>query len=235
MHRIAMLMSAVFLAACSTGELRLVPAEEWRGLTPDEAAGAAAFRTVSREVGQEARTQCKRSASAENCDFGIFVDLNPSAPPNAFQTLDDQKRPAIIFTRSMIESTRNTDELAFVMGHEAAHHVLNHIVRQSKNASIGAAKFGEAERIRGKGDAAVERAQKLGAKVGVQAYVQDFELEADQLGTIITFNAGYNPLVGAKYFDRIPDPGDSFLGTHPPNAERVQIVLETSRKLGLSP
>ena len=80
----------------------------------------------------------------------------------------------------------------------------------------------------------IEEAQKLGAQVGVQAYVKDFELEADQLGTIITYNAGYNPLVGAKFFDRIPDPGDRFLGTHPPNAQRVQIVLETAEQLGLS-
>ena len=64
--------------------------------------------------------------------------------------------------------------------------------------------------------------------------MKDFELEADELGTVITYKAGYNPLIGAKFFDRIPDPGDRFLGSHPPNAQRVQKVLETSKKLGLT-
>ncbi len=234
MRLLLFLVFSLLLSACATDRLRVIPAEDWRGLSAEEAASAAAFREVSHDIGREARAQCLRSSKPQSCDFRILVDLNPTAPANAFQTLDDKKQPAIIFTRSMIRSTRNADELAFVMGHEAAHHVLDHIGRQSENARVGAAKFGEAERQRGKSDAAVEKAQKIGAKVAVQAYAKDFELEADQLGTLITYNAGYNPLIGAKYFARIPDPGDQFLGSHPPNAQRVDIVQQTARKLGVT-
>ncbi|MFT5342626.1 MAG: putative Zn-dependent protease, partial [Paracoccaceae bacterium] len=60
-----------------------------------------------------------------------------------------------------------------------------------------------------------------------------FELEADQLGTVITYYAGYNPLVGAQFFAHIPDPGDRFLGTHPPNAARLATVRRTSAQLGV--
>jgi len=232
MRRLILLVIALFLAACSAETLREQSVAEWEA--SDAPVTVQTFREVSRAIGDEARAQCLRASRGQNCDFRILVDLNPKAPANAFQTLDDKKQPVIIFTRSMIQSAQNADELAFVMGHEAAHHVLSHIARQSENASASAAKFGDLVRLRGGSDAEIEQAQKLGAKVGVQAYVQTFELEADQLGTIITYNAGYNPLVGARFFERIPDPGDKFLSTHPPNAQRVQIVQQTARQLGLT-
>lgn len=234
MRRRFVLVLPLLLAACAEGALRVQPAADWLGEGPESETMAQTFREVSQNIGAEARSQCLKQSRLQKCDFRILVDLNPRAPANAFQTLDDQKQPTIIFTLAMIRSTQNADELAFVMGHEAAHHVLGHIARQSENASASATEFGKAEKLRG-GDAAdIEEAQKVGAQVGVQAYVKDFELEADQMGTIITHNAGYNPLVGAKFFDRIPDPGDRFLGTHPPNAQRVHIVLETATQLGLT-
>jgi len=74
-------------------------------------------------------------------------------------------------------------------------------------------------------------AQEIGAAVGARTYSKDFELEADRLGTIIAARAGYNPVRGAEFFNRVPDPGDQFLGTHPPNAERVRIVQQTAARL----
>ncbi|WP_170409005.1 M48 family metallopeptidase [Ruegeria arenilitoris] len=234
MRRLIYLLFPLVLTACSAGVLRVQPANEWSLDSSEFQVDAASFRDISRQVGDEARAECLRQAKVENCDFTILVDLNPRAPANAFQTLDDVNQPVIIFTRSMIQSAKNPDELAFVMGHEAAHHVLGHIARQSKNAQESAAIFSELGKLHGEEGKDLERTQKLGAELGVQVNVKAFELEADQLGTIITHNAGYNPLIGAKYFDRLPDPGDQFLGTHPPNTDRVQIVLETARQLGLT-
>jgi predicted Zn-dependent protease len=73
----------------------------------------------------------------------------------------------------------------------------------------------------------VRTAQRLGAEVGARSYSKDFELEADALGTVITARAGFDPLRGAEFFTRIPDPGDKFLGTHPPNASRIDVVRRT--------
>ncbi len=235
MRRLTFLLVSVLLAACEAGTLRVLPAEDWDSESPGSRVSSAEFREISRAVGKAARAECLRQPGNRNCDFTIMVDLNPRAPENAFQTLDDDGQPVIIFTQTMINSAKNADELAFVMGHEAAHHVLGHLARQSNNSQESAVIFGDLARLDGGDDADVEAWQKLGAQVGVQAYVKDFELEADQLGTVITYRAGYNPLVGAVYFNRIPDPGDKFLGTHPPNAQRVQIVQETARQLGLTP
>ena len=60
---------------------------------------------------------------------------------------------------------------------------------------------------------------------------KEFELEADALGTIITSRAGYQPVVGAQFFNRIPDPGNRFLGTHPPNSQRIATVERTAAGL----
>ena len=234
MRRCFILLLSLLLAACAQDTLRVQTSEDWVRDEPGSGPEIQTFQQVSQASGAEARKQCLKQPGRKNCEFRVLVDLNPRAQANAFQTLDENGQPVIIFTRSMIQSAQNADELAFVMGHEAAHHVLSHIARQSENASASAAKFGDLARLRGGSAAEIEQAQKLGAKVGVQAYVQAFELEADQLGTIITYNAGYNPLIGAKFFDRIPDPGDKFLSTHPPNAERVQIVQQTARQLGLT-
>lgn len=234
MHFIKFILAILLLTACDVGTLRVLPAEEWDAATSDTTVTVETFREVSEAIGSEARAECLRKGTTPNCNFRILVDLNPRAPANAFQTLDENNQPVIVFTRQMIRSAQNADELAFVMGHEAAHHVLGHIARQTKNANLTAENFGKLARLHGWDEEEIAQAQKLGAEVGKQAYAKDFELEADQMGTVITYNAGYNPLIGAKYFDRIPDPGDRFLGSHPPNAARVQIVLETANKLGLA-
>jgi predicted Zn-dependent protease len=162
-----------------------------------------------------------------NCDFNIVVDDRPNQPANAYQTLDKAGRPVIAFTLPLIADARNEDELAFVMGHEAAHHIAGHIARQQQNAVAGAVIFAGLATLSGGDATAVESAQRLGAEVGARSYSKNFELEADALGTIITYSAGYDPLRGAEFFTRIPDPGDKFLGTHPPNAARIQTVRRT--------
>ncbi|MEY8841054.1 M48 family metalloprotease [Cribrihabitans sp. XS_ASV171] len=169
-----------------------------------------------------------------NCNFRIVVDPNPNAPVNAYQTLDDDGRPVIVFTRAMIETARNADELAFVMGHEAAHHIEGHLARQNQNAAAGAIIFGQLAGLTGGGSSAIDAATQLGALVGSRTYSKEFELEADRLGTIITARAGYNPMIGVRFFDRLPDPGDRFLGTHPPNAQRAELVRQTARSIGFS-
>jgi len=178
-----------------------------------------------------AERECRARTTNVNCDFNIVVDDRPGEPANAYQTLDRQGRPIIAFTLALIADAQNEDELAFVMGHEAAHHIAGHIARQQQNAVAGAVIFAGLATLSG-GDAnTVRSAQELGAQVGARSYSKDFELEADALGTVITKKAGYDPLRGAAFFTRIPDPGDKFLGTHPPNASRIETVRRTAAGL----
>ena len=198
---------------------------------PSVRTSARNFVQVVQTLEPVAERECRARTKNVNCDFNIVVDDRPDQPTNAYQTLDRQGRPIIAFTLALIADARNEDELAFVMGHEAAHHIAGHIARQQQNAVAGAVIFAGLATLSG-GDAnAVRSAQELGAQVGARSYSKDFELEADALGTVITKNAGYDPLRGAAFFTRIPDPGDKFLGTHPPNASRIDIVRKTAAGL----
>ncbi|PVA06715.1 M48 family metalloprotease [Thalassorhabdomicrobium marinisediminis] len=186
-----------------------------------------AFVQVLNRVEPVAERECRARARGLNCDFLIVVDDRPGQPANAFQTVDEQGRPIIAFTLALIADARNTDEIAFVMAHEAAHHIRDHLSLQRRNATLGAVVFGQLAGVTGGGADSVRTAQELGAAVGARTYSKDFELEADRLGAIITAKAGYDPLRGADFFFRIPDPGDKFLGTHPANAARIAAVRQT--------
>lgn len=190
-----------------------------------------AFSDVVRTVEPVAERECKARTSRVNCNFKILVDTRPDQPPNAFQTLDKSGRPIIAFTVALIEDARNKDELAFVMGHEAAHHIRGHIARTQQNAVAGAVIAGSLAVLLGGSGDAIDAAQRNGARIGARSYSKEFELEADALGTVITARAGYDPVRGAKFFTRIPNPGDRFLGTHPPNAKRIETVRRTAAGL----
>ena len=207
------------------------PADAPAALSQSARAAARNFIDVVDTVEPVAEQECRRAAPRANCDFQIVVDDRPGMPPNAFQTLDKQGRPVIAFTVGLIAEARNADELAFVMGHEAAHHIAGHIDRQREAAAAGAVIFAGLATLTGADESGVRAAQDLGAAVGARSYSKEFELEADRLGTIIAKRAGFDPLRGAEFFTRIPDPGNRFLGTHPPNAQRIQVVRETAARL----
>ncbi len=187
---------------------------------------------ITARVEPVAERECRaRTNSGTDCDYLISVDSRTELAANAYQTVDKNGRPLIVFTTALIAQTGNADELAFVMGHEAAHHIAGHLTRQQNNAMTGAALSGILVAALGGNADAVEAAMDLGAGVGARSYSKNFELEADALGTVIAHKAGYDPVRGAEFFNRIADPGDRFLGTHPPNAARMEIVRRTAAGL----
>lgn len=224
-------MSLLLAAACtepaSTGAPASTSPSVPAGATLSERAAARQFVSVVETVEPVAERECRARAPRLNCDFRIVIDDRPNQPVNAYQTLDKSGRPIIAFTLALIADARNADELAFVMSHEAAHHVAGHIARQQQNAATGALVFAGLAALTGADAQTLESAYEVGAVVGARTYSKDFELEADQLGTIISQKAGYSALNGAKFFTRIPDPGDRFLGTHPPNTQRIETVRAT--------
>ena len=186
-----------------------------------------AFVSVIRSMEPAVERECvQRRRSPLNCDFQFVVDDRPGLEPNAFQTLDNAGRPIIGFTLSLIAATRNTDELAFVVGHEASHHILNHIEQKSGAATAGAVILSGIAAAYGADAASIRAAQQMGAQVGARYYSKDWELQADYLGAIVTLNAGYDPVRGAEFFARIPDPGDRVLGSHPSRAQRQAQVAQ---------
>ena len=220
-----------FLSGCAVPQGAPLPAPvvSARPGTPEYAAQN--FTQVVERVAPVASAICRERTRNVPCDFTIAIDDRIDAPPNAFQTLDDVGHPILVFTISLIADARNPDELAFVMGHEAAHHIAGHMERQQNEALAGAIVAGTLATLGGADAAAVQAAQDMGAQIGARRYSKTYELEADALGTEIAWRAGFDPIRGAQFFGRIPDPGDKFLGTHPPNAQRMAVVRQTMSTL----
>jgi Zn-dependent protease with chaperone function len=194
-------------------------------LTPEQSVNS--FVQVIERVEPVAEDICRTRTRGVNCDIQILVDSRTDQPPNAFQTIDRAGRPIVVFTVALIADARNADEIAFVMGHEAAHHIAGHIPRREESVQTSAILASIAAQASGLGPDAVRAATSVGAEFGARRYSKDYELEADALGTEIAYLAGYDPVRGAEFFSRLPDPGDKFLGTHPPNAQRQDVVRQT--------
>ena len=198
--------------------------------SPEDAAEN--FFAVVADVEPVAEQLCREQApEGLSCDFVIVVDDRPGVPVNAFQFRGPDGRPVVGMTLPLIAEARSRDELAFILGHEAAHHIAGHLERQRAGAAIGAGAGRQLALERGADAATTEELIRLGAFVGARRFGPPFELEADALGTVIAARAGYDPVAGAEFFARLPDPGDRFLGTHPPNAARLDTVRRVAAGL----
>ena len=93
---------------------------------------------------------------------------------------------------------QSDDEIAFVLSHEASHHIAGHIGRQQQQQALGALVLGGLVAATGQAygtpatDDAIRQAMDVGAYVGARAYSQSYELEADTLGAYVTARAGYD-------------------------------------------
>ncbi|MDE0345462.1 MAG: M48 family metalloprotease [Boseongicola sp.] len=182
------------------------------------------FRAVVRRVEPVAEQVCRESQANLNCDFLILVDERPNLQPNAYQMYQRNGRPVIVFTSSLLRAMKNRDEVAFALSHEAAHHIEEHILQTQSSAIAGiliGAIFGTAA---GLDEGGMDAAADIGGTIGARSYSKEYELEADALGAKIAERAGYDALRGVLFFQDAADPGDRFLGTHPPNADRIRIV-----------
>ena len=237
MRRFAAVLLSLGLAGC------VVPADQEAAKTPRQLPAAQTaptlapsraaqnFLTAVNAVEPVAEAYCRARTRGQFCDFRIVIDDRPGNTPNAFQTLDPNGPPILAFNLALIANARNVDELAFVVGHEAAHHILGHIPQQQQSATQGALLAGILVAAGGGDIAAIEQAQQIGATVGARRFSKGFELEADALGAEITERAGYDALRGAAFFSRLPDPGNRFLGTHPPNAARRATVARVVKSV----
>ncbi len=219
------LIAALFTAACTIAAPAPLPAPS---ATQQPAEGRAStradFNAVVARMQPVATQVCRERSPQLNCTFTVVLDDRPNQPPNAFHTRDEQGRPIIAFTETLISELRSRDEIALIFGHEAAHHIADHIPRIQREARTGALLGGLAAALVGADPNVTQQIMSASATLGARRYSKPFELEADRIGALIAERGGFDALRGAQIFRRIPDPGNQFLGTHPPNAERLREV-----------
>jgi Zn-dependent protease with chaperone function len=223
--RFPALALSLLLSGCvaATAPMAVLPA----GVPAPAAQAGQGFDAVVARMKPVAEHVCRERAPQLNCIFVIEVENRPGQAPNAWHRRDAQGRPIIGFNTALLAYARNDHELALIFGHEAAHHIANHLTRARASAQTGALVGGLLGIALGADQGTVQGLVDLGAGIGARRYSQPFELEADRLGTLIAWRAGYDPALGAGLFRRLPDPGNTFLGTHPPNSERLRVISQT--------
>ena len=121
-----------------------------------------------------------------------------------------------------ITAARNEAELAGVMGHEMSHVYMQHSAKQAGKAQTTSLLAGIAQvalGVTGVGDAAgglVGQLGQMGIQMGAEGMMMKFsrtdESQADAVGAVILYKAGYNPQSMADFFKLLAQQG----GPQPP-------------------
>ncbi len=120
------------------------------------------------------------------------------------------------------------DEVATIMGHEAAHALLEHAREQmGKNfVTQNGLRLGAA--ILGLGNLG-DMAAQVGSQLLSLKFSRSDESEADALGLVMSARAGYDPRAGVTLWKKMMAAnggkgGPGFLSTHPTNQDRIKAI-----------
>ena len=127
---LACICAAVIMSGCveTTGGIFVATSTSAPAALSTSGPEVARFnRVVARMEGVAEQACRQRVRSGVDCDFKIVLDTDPRQPSNAYQSLDRNNRPVLTFTAALLKDMQNDHELAFVLGHEAAHHIAGHL------------------------------------------------------------------------------------------------------------
>ena len=117
------------------------------------------------------------------------------------------------------------DELAIVMGHEAAHAIARHGAERISRSMAAAVVFGVASASGEVSPALVEATAVAYGALGETAFSRGEETEADHIGLLIAAEAGYDPRAALAFWRKMAEASDGampeFLSTHPSDERRA--------------
>jgi Zn-dependent protease with chaperone function len=138
-----------------------------------------------------------------------------------------------------ITAAKNEAELAGVMGHEMAHVYMQHSAKQASKAQTTSMLAGIASAVLGgtvgnKAGGLVGQLGQMGLEVGAQGlmmkYSRNDESQADAVGTVILYKAGYNPQGMVDFFKTMGGEGGSappeFFSSHPNPVNRQAAIAK---------
>ncbi len=162
------------------------------------------------------------------CDFPVL--------PRAGNKVNAYADGSNIFvTDGMMRFIENQEELAFVVAHELAHNVLNHIDATQQNAMIGSfvgLLFDVAAAAGGVNSGGAF--SEIGARLGAHAYSKEFEAEADYFALYAMARAGFDISRAPNFWRRMAaiNPASiSYTTTHPTTVRRVVALEEIIREI----
>ncbi len=134
-----------------------------------------------------------------------------------------------------IQAADNEAELAGVLAHEMSHVYMQHSAKQAPKASVAQIIAGLAGAVlpqSGLGSLARMGIQ-IGAGTMLMKYSRSDEAQADSVGAIIMYRAGYNPKSMADFFQKLEQKygkgGPQMLSDHPNPGNRQQAIQQEVR------
>ena len=133
-----------------------------------------------------------------------------------------------------ITSAGSEAQLAGVMAHEMAHVYMQHSIKQMKTQQTRQMVSGLLGAVLGQIGGVAGSLGQMGVGFGAGMlslrYSRGDEAQADAVGAIIMYKAGYNPLAMAQFFQKLEEQGGSngpnFLSDHPNPGNRVAAVQQ---------
>ncbi len=136
----------------------------------------------------------------------------------------------IFINLGTITAADSEAELAAVMAHEMSHVYMQHSAKQAGKTNWIAGLAGLAGAVLGSGGFVGQLAAmgiQFGANGVIMKYSRNDEAQADAVGAIIMYKAGYNPQAMADFFQKLAAEGGSgpqFLSDHPNPGNREQAI-----------
>jgi Peptidase family M48 len=131
----------------------------------------------------------------------------------------------VVITGGMLRFLENDDELAVILGHEAAHITQGHVLK-STLASVALSAIAILAESRAPG------AGRLASSIGqlfLNHYTQTQEREADEVGLRYAFRAGYDPRAAVDMTERLAvevpqSMSAGYFASHPSSVERAVLA-----------
>ncbi len=157
-------------------------------------------------------------------------DINAFALPGGF----------IYVNRGVLEAADDEAQVAGVIAHEAGHVVMRHGTHRASLELAPKIGLGILGGLLGQSGSATAQLAEVGIGLGVGSLMlknsRGAESQADDVGTYILYNAGYDPYAMAKFFEIIqqkyPQRTLEFFSDHPNPENRVKSVDALIPQLG---
>ncbi|MFM7261300.1 MAG: M48 family metallopeptidase [bacterium] len=187
------------------------------------------FERVQR-VGQRIAQASERRYPAAVEGFGWKFTLVDSPEINAWMLPGGK---SAVYTGLLTVATSD-DELAIVMGHEAAHAIAKHGAERMSRGVATQIVFGVASATGEIDPAIVEAAAVAYGALGETAFSRSEESEADEIGLMIAADAGFDPRSAVGFWRKMSAKGGEkppeFLSTHPSDEKRANRLAKLMPK-----
>src|SRR3954463_2228573 len=132
-----------------------------------------------------------------------------------------------------VNAANNEAQLAGVMAHEMAHVYMQHSAKQMQKGQTTQALAGILGAVLGSRGGALGSLAQMGVQIGAGTlmlkYSRGDESQADAVGAMILYLAGYDPRALAQFFETLGEEGGGgpqFLSDHPNPGNRQQAILK---------